>query len=154
MLVCTSLENIISERGQTQKATYCMIASVQSLSRVRLFATPWIAARQASMSITNSWSLLKFMSIESVMPSSHLILCRPLLLFIYRQIHICRKEMNCGSNQSILKEISPEYSLEGLMLKLKLQYFGHLMWRADSLDKTLMPGKRAEGEGDDRGCDG
>ena len=45
------------------------------------------------------------------------------------------------SNQSILKKISPEYSLEGLMLKLKLQYFGHLMWRADSLDKTLMLGK-------------
>ena len=45
------------------------------------------------------------------------------------------------SNQSILKEISPEYSLEGLMLKLKLQYFGHLMWRADSMEKTLMLGK-------------
>ena len=45
------------------------------------------------------------------------------------------------SNQSILKEITPEYSLEGLMLKLKLQYFGHLMWRADSLEKTLMLGK-------------
>ena len=45
------------------------------------------------------------------------------------------------SNQSILKEISPEYSLEGLMLKLKLQFFGHLMWRIDSLEKTLMPGK-------------
>ena len=54
--------------------------SVQSLSRVLLFATPWIAARQASLSITNSRSLLKFMPIESVMPSSHLILCRPLLL--------------------------------------------------------------------------
>ena len=45
------------------------------------------------------------------------------------------------SNQSILKEINPEYSLEGLMLKLKLQYFGHLMWRTDSLEKTLMLGK-------------
>ena len=45
------------------------------------------------------------------------------------------------SNQSILKEINPEYSLEGLMLKLKLQYFGHLMWRANSLEKTLMLGK-------------
>ena len=45
------------------------------------------------------------------------------------------------SNQSILKEVSPEYSLEGLMLKLKLQYFGHLMWRTDSLEKTLMLGK-------------
>ena len=54
--------------------------SVQSLSRVRLFATLWIAARQASLSITNSRSLSKPMSIESVMPSSHLILCRPLLL--------------------------------------------------------------------------
>ena len=49
------------------------------------------------------------------------------------------------SNQSILKEISPEYSLEGLMLKLKLQYFGHLMWRTDSLEKTLMRGKTEGG---------
>ena len=55
-------------------------SSVQSLSHVRLFATPWITARQASLSITNSRSSLKLMSIESVMPSSHLILCRPLLL--------------------------------------------------------------------------
>ena len=57
-----------------------------------------------------------------------------------------------SSNQSILKEISPEYSLEGLMLKLKLQYFGHLMQRVDSLEKTLMlEGLGAEEEGDDRG---
>ena len=55
-------------------------SSVQSLSRVWLFVTPWIPARQASLSITNSWSLPKLMSIESVMPPSHLILCRPLLL--------------------------------------------------------------------------
>ena len=55
-------------------------SSVQSLSRVQLFATPWIAARQASLSITNSWSSLRLTSIESVMPSSHLILCRPPLL--------------------------------------------------------------------------
>ena len=55
-------------------------SSVQSLSRVRLFATPRITARQASLSITNSWSSLRLTSIESVMPSSHLILCRPLLL--------------------------------------------------------------------------
>ena len=55
------------------------------------------------------------------------------------------------SNQSILKEIRPEYSLEGLMLKLKLQYFGHLMRRTDSLEKTLMLGKIECGEGDDRG---
>ena len=49
--------------------------------------------------------------------------------------------LDCKDNQSILKEISPEYSLEGLMLKLKLQYFGHLMQRTDSLEKTLMLGK-------------
>ena len=55
------------------------------------------------------------------------------------------------SNQSILKEISPEYSLKGLMLKLELQYFGHLMWRTNSLEKTLRLGKI---EGDDRGWDG
>ena len=56
------------------------------------------------------------------------------------------------SNQSVIKEISHEYSLEGLMLKLKLQYFGHLMQRTDSLEKTLMLGKTdAGGEGDDRG---
>ena len=59
------------------------------------------------------------------------------------------------SNQSLLKEISPGRSLEGLMLKLKRQYFGHLMRRADSLDKTLMPGGiGAGGEGNDRGWDG
>ena len=55
-------------------------SSIQSLSRVRLFVTPWTATRQASLSITNSWSLLKLMSFESVMPSNHLILCCPLLL--------------------------------------------------------------------------
>ena len=56
------------------------VAVVQSLSCVRLFATPWTAARQDPLSIANSWSLLKLMSIESVMPSNHLNLCRPLLL--------------------------------------------------------------------------
>ena len=56
------------------------------------------------------------------------------------------------SNQSVLKEVSPEYSLKGLMLKLKLQYFGHLMRRTDSLEKTLMLGKiEGGGKGDDRG---
>ena len=60
-----------------------------------------------------------------------------------------------SSNQCILKEISPEYSLEGLMLKLKLQYFGHLMWRIDSLEKTLVLGRIEGGRRrDDRGWDG
>ena len=53
----------------------------------------------------------------------------------------CRSELLSRSSQSILKEINPEYSLEGLLLKLKLQYFDHLMWKADSLEKTLMLGK-------------
>ena len=76
------------------------------------------------------------MSIVSVTPSNHLILCHPLLLLpsVFPNIRVF-------SNQSMLKEISPEYSLEGLMLKLKLQYFGHLMRRTDSLEKTLMLGK-------------
>ena len=71
-----------------------LIPSVQSLSRVRLFAAPWAAARQASLSITNSRSLLKLMSIESVMPSSHLILCRPLLLLpsIFPSVRVFSKE--------------------------------------------------------------
>ena len=64
----------------TKYLRYYQFSSVQSLSSVWLFATPWIAARQASLSITNSQSLPKPMSIELVMPSSHLILCRPLLL--------------------------------------------------------------------------
>ena len=59
---------------------FIQFSSVQLLSRVRLFATPWTAARQASLFITNSWSLIKLMSIESAMPPNHLILCHPLLL--------------------------------------------------------------------------
>ena len=68
--------------------------SVQLLSRVPLFATPWIAARQASLSITNSRSSLKLMSIESVIPSNHLILCRPLLLLpsIFPSIRVFSNE--------------------------------------------------------------
>ena len=67
--------------------------SVQSLSRVQLFATPWITARQASLSITNSWSSPKLMSIESLMPSNHLILCHPLLLLsIFPSIRVVSSE--------------------------------------------------------------
>ena len=71
-----------------------MFSSVQSLSRVLLFVTPWTAAHQASLSITNTWSSLKLMSIESVMPSNHLILCRPLLLppSIFPSIRVFSKE--------------------------------------------------------------
>ena len=78
--------------------------SVQSLSRVQLFATPWTAARQASLSITNSQSLLKVMSIDSVMPSNYLILCRPLLLrpSIFPSIRVF-------SNESALHIRWPKY---------------------------------------------
>ena len=81
-----------------------MLSSVQLLSRVWLFATPWTAAYQASLSITNSWSLPKLMSIESVMPSNHLILCRPLLLLpsIFPNIRIF-------SNKSALRIRWPKY---------------------------------------------
>ena len=71
-----------------------MFSSVQLLSHVQLFVTPWTAAHQASLSITNSWSLLKLMSIESVMPSNYLILCRPLLLLpsIFPSIRVFSSE--------------------------------------------------------------
>ena len=74
-----------------------VFSSVQLLSRICFFATPWTAARQASLSITNSQSLLKLMSIESVMPSNHLILCRPLLLpSIFPSIRVFSNELVLG----------------------------------------------------------
>ena len=78
--------------------TWHQFSSVQSLSRVRLFATPWTAAHQASLSITHSQSLLKLMSIESVMPSNRLILCRPLLL-----LPSIFSSMRVFSNESALR---------------------------------------------------
>ena len=79
-----------------QKISFCSkgLSSVQSLSRVLLFATPWTAARQASLSTSNSRSLLKLMSIKSVMPSNHLILCHPLLLLpsIFPRIRVFSNE--------------------------------------------------------------
>ena len=90
------------------------ISSVQSLSRVQLFVTTWTAACQASMSITNSWSLLKLMSIESVMPSNHLILCHPCLFLpsIFPSIRVF-------SNEWVLHW--PKYSLAKVLeLQLRL----------------------------------
>ena len=81
LMRCMKLEPIIqSEVSKKEKEKYCTFSSVQSLSRIRLFAAPWIAARQASLSITNSRSSLRLTSIKSLMPPSHLILWRPLLL--------------------------------------------------------------------------
>jgi len=89
-------------------------SSIQSLSRVRLFATPWIAARQASLSITNSWSSLRLTSIESVMPSSHLILCRPLLLPPPMNIHV----------KTLKKKLANEVQkhLKGIMLDDQVRF--------------------------------
>ena len=98
-----------------------MFSSVQSLSRVRLFATPWIPARHASLSITNSQSSLRLMSIESVMPSSHLILCRPLLLLppIPPSIKVFSNEstlhMRWPKNWSFNFIIIPSKELPGLI---------------------------------------
>ena len=98
------------------------VVVVQSPSHVQFFATPWTTAHQAPLSSTISRSLLKSMSIESVMLSNHLIFCRPLLLWpsVFPSIRERR------SNWSILKEINPEQLLEGLGLKLKLQYLATL----------------------------
>ena len=86
------------------ECTSVQLSSVQSLSRVRLFATPWITARQASLSITNSRRSLRLTSIESVMPSSHLILCRPLLL-----LPPIPPSIRVFSNESTLRMRWPKY---------------------------------------------
>ena len=80
-----------------------LFSSVQSLSRVQLFETPWTATHQASLSITNSWSLLKLMSTKSVMPSNHLILCHTLLLLpsIFPSIRVFSNESFVSAGQSI-----------------------------------------------------
>ena len=94
------------------------IRSDQSLSHVRLFATPWIAARQASLSITNSRSFPKLMSIESVMPSNHLILCCPLLLLpsIFPSIRVCSALcIRCPNYWSFSFNISPSNEHPGLV---------------------------------------
>ena len=83
---------------------FFQFSSVQSFSRVRLLATPWIAARQASLPITNSLSSLRLTSIESVMPSSHLILCRPLLL-----LPSIPPSIRVFSNESTLRVRWPKY---------------------------------------------
>ena len=95
-------------------------SSVHLLSHVQLFATPWTAAHQASLSITNSLSLLTLMSVESVMPSSHLILCRPLLLLplIFPSIRVF-------SNESTLRMRWPKYWSFSFSIRLSSEHWGN-----------------------------
>ena len=104
------------------------ISSVQSLSCVRLFVTAWPTARQASLSITNSQSLLKLMSIKSVMPSNHLILCCPLLLpSIFPSIRVF-------ANESVLPIRWPKYQSFIFSISPSSEYSGLISFRIDWLD--------------------
>ena len=110
-------------------------SSVQLLSCVRLFATPWTAARQASLSITNSQSLLKFMSIESVMPSNHLILCHPLLLLpsIFPSIRVF-------SNELVLRIRWPKYWSFSFSISPSNEYSGLISFGMNWLDLLAVQG--------------
>ena len=109
--------------------------SVQPNSLVRLFATPWTAVRQASLSITNSHSLLKRMSIESVMPSNHLILCRPLLL-----LPLILPSIRVFSNESVLHSRWPKYWSFTFSISPSNKYSGLISFRMDWLDLLAVQG--------------
>ena len=118
-----------------KKLWYIQFSSVQSLGHVRLFATPWIAVCQASLSITNSRSLLKPMSIESVMPSNYLILCHPLLLLpsIFPSIRIF-------SNESALRIRWPKYWSFSFNISPSNEQPGLISYRMDLLDLLSVQG--------------
>ena len=129
---------ITNYEGMQIKITmkYCFISIVfQSLSCVQLFATPWTAACQASLSIINSWSLLKLLSIESVMPSNHLILCRPLLLL--PSIIPC---IRVFSNESVLNIKWPKYWSFGFSISPFNGYSGLISCRIDWFDLLAVQG--------------
>ena len=111
------------------------VESVQSLSRVRLFATPWITAHQASLSITNSRSSLRLMSIKSVMPSSHLILCRPLLLLLP-----IPPSSRVFSSESTLRMRWPKYWSFSFSIFPSKEIPGLISFRMDWLDLLAVQG--------------
>ena len=111
------------------------ISPVQSLSCVRLFTSPWIAARQASLSITNSWSSHRFMSIESVMPSSHPILCHPLLL-----LPAIPPSIRIFSNESALRMRGPKYWSFSFSIISSKEISGLMSCRMDWLDLLAVQG--------------
>ena len=112
-----------------------IFSSVQSLSHVQLFATAWTAARQASLSITNSWSLLQLMSIKMVVPSSHLILYRPLLLppSIFPSIRVF-------SNESVLLIRWPKYWSFSFNISPSIECSGLISFRMEWLDLFAVQG--------------
>ena len=106
-----------------------LYSSVQSLSRVWLFATPWTAARQASLSTANSWSLLKLISIKLMMPFKHLILCHPLLL-----LPATFPSIRVFSNESVLHIRWPKYWSFSFNIGPSNEYSGLISFRIDSFD--------------------
>ena len=131
-LCCPAVSLLIRE---SQKLLgLIQFSSVQSLSRVRLFATPWTAACQASLSVTNSQSLLKLMSIRSVMTSNHLIFCRPLLLpSIFPSIRVFSSEL-------VLRIRWPKYSSYNFSISPSNEYSGLTSFRMDWLDLLEVQG--------------
>ena len=109
------------------------LVPVQSLSCVRLFVTPWTAARQASLSITNSWSLPKPVSFELVMPSSYLSLCRPLLPSVFPSIRVF-------SNESALRIRWPKYWSFSFNISPSSEHPGLISFRMDWLDLLAVQG--------------
>ena len=109
------------------------VVDVQSLIPVRLFATPWTAAHQASLSFTTSWSFLKLLSIESVMPSNHLVLCCPLLLLpaIFPRIRVF-------SNESVLCIMWPKYW--SFSISPSNEYSGMISFRIEWVDENCTNG--------------
>ena len=116
-------------KGQNILAHESLSSSVQSLSHVRLFATPWTAECQASLSITSSWSLLKLMSIESMMPSNHLILCCPLLL-----LPSVLPSIRAFPNESVLRIRWLKYWSFSLSVCPSNEHSGLISFRIDWLD--------------------
>ena len=126
---------IILERSFLNYLLFSFRISVQSLSHVPLFVTPWTAACQDSLSITNCWSLLKLTSIESVMPSNHLILCHPLLLppSIFPSIRVF-------SNESVLPIRWPKYWSFSFNISPSNEYSRLISFRIDWFDPLAVQG--------------
>ena len=122
-------------KAKAQLISLVIISSIQLLSREWLFATPWTAVHQASRSITNSWSLLKLMSIESMMPSNHLILCCPLLLppSIFSSIRVF-------SNESVLLIRWTKYWSFSFSISPSNEHPGQISFRMDWLDLCAVQG--------------